>query len=221
MPRKISTGPRHLPQGNVEALGVEPEQLRQTREVHPAEGSENAMIWKRELIATNSAVASSSALPRSRRDEDHRDAVREADDDQAGAVLGKVGEQQPTRENITSGPTTQLSGNERTGAARAGDAARARCSGPSRGPGTSSAAAPARSAARPSRLRGVERVARPGTSEPSARPPGHRDRDPQRQEGGHPASRGARRRRSPGRRRRRSPGSPGERAVDPSAAFVP
>ena len=52
-------------------------------------------IWNSELIATSTAA--SSRLPHGEvvPDEDHGDAAGEADDDQAGAQLGEVGEEHP------------------------------------------------------------------------------------------------------------------------------
>ena len=87
-------GASDLPDGDLEALGVEPEQAGQDGQVEPAEqrvGDDLEEGVDGDQQGGALAVAAGEVVP----DQHHRDAAREADDDEAGAVLGLVGEEDP------------------------------------------------------------------------------------------------------------------------------
>ncbi len=87
-------GPRDLPDADVEALVVQAEQVGQGVEVEPAEqrvGDDLEDRVEDDQHGGAVVVAAGQVIP----DEDHRDAAGKADDDDAGAIRGLVGEEQP------------------------------------------------------------------------------------------------------------------------------
>ena len=140
--------PRDLPDRHREALGVEAEPAGQHREVEPAEqrvGDDLEERVDRDQQRGRLAVGAGEVAP----DQHHRDAAGEADDDQPGAVLGLVGQQQPgerEHQQRPDHPVEDQRGDEQAPLGRA--ACRAPRSGPAPAPGTSSAAGRSRSAGR-------------------------------------------------------------------------
>ena len=94
MPRKISTD-LAICHGEVSMVVCsQAEPAGQHREVEPAEHGEHDDLEDRVERDQNGgglAVTAGEVVP----DDDHRDAAGQADDDQPGAVLGQVGQQQP------------------------------------------------------------------------------------------------------------------------------
>src|SRR5699024_3311167 len=80
------------PEGELTARGRQSEQVRQPLEIEPAEEAEGQDLEDRidrDEHGGGFAVTAGEIVP----DEDHRNAACQADDDQPGAVFGKVGEE--------------------------------------------------------------------------------------------------------------------------------
>src|SRR5699024_12722492 len=80
------------PEGDLTARGRQSEQVRQPLEIEPAEEAEGQDLEDRidrDEHGGGFAVTAGEIVP----DEDHRNAACQADDDQPGAVFGKVGEE--------------------------------------------------------------------------------------------------------------------------------
>lgn len=95
---------RDVPHGHVQALAVtEVHPARQQVEVEPAQQAEREDLEHRVQCDQDGGglpVAAGEVVP----DDDHGDAAGETDDDQAGAVLGQVRQEDPRQREHDGGP---------------------------------------------------------------------------------------------------------------------
>jgi hypothetical protein len=117
-------GDGDLPEGDVEGGLLEAEPAGQDGEVEPAERGEGEDLEDRvegDEDGGGLAVTAGQVVP----DDDHGDAAGEADDDQAGAVLGQVGQEDPRQGEHQRGAEDPVEPGSRSSSAVGGDRAEA------------------------------------------------------------------------------------------------